>query len=126
MVLGNILRSNVIGLDRFYSELGRREHEYIHYIFLGASFKEAVKPFLREAFKAAVTPQIATLATIGLVALPGMMTGQILGGSSPSVAIKYQIMIMIAIFVSVSISTFLSIYFSTKLSFDKFGRLENR
>jgi len=89
MVLGNLLRSNIIGLDRFYSELKKQEHQYIHYLLLGASFQEALKPFLRDAFKTAVIPQIATLATIGLVSLPGMMTGQILGGSTPSVAISW-------------------------------------
>mgnify|MGYP002064059490 CR=1 FL=1 len=45
-------------------------------------------------------PTIASMATIGLVALPGMMTGVILGGAAPGVAIKYQIIIMLAIFLS--------------------------
>lgn len=124
MVLGNILRSNIIGLERFYSELLKGEKEYIQYLLLGAKTSEALKPFLREAYKAAITPQIGGMATIGLVSLPGMMTGQILGGSSPIVAIKYQIMIMIAIFLSVSISVFLSINFSKKSAFDNFNRLD--
>lgn len=124
MVLGNILRSNVVGLDRFYSELDKREHEYIHYISLGAKPVEAVKPFLREAFRAAAAPQIATMSTIGLVSLPGMMTGQILGGSSPVTAIKYQIVIMTAIFVAVTISVYFAIYFSQKAAFDEFNRLD--
>ena len=126
MVLGNILRSNVVGIDRFYSELDKREHEYIHYISLGAKPAEAVKPFLREAFRAAAAPQIATMSTIGLVSLPGMMTGQILGGSSPVTAIKYQIVIMTAIFVAVTISVFLAIYFSQRAAFDEYSRLDRR
>lgn len=98
MILGNILRTNVVALDRFHSELHRREDEYIQSLFLGASTREAVLPFMREACRAAVAPQLASVATMGLVALPGMMTGQILGGSSPAVAIKYQILIMGGIF----------------------------
>jgi putative ABC transport system permease protein len=47
------------------------------------------------------------MATMGMVSLPGMMTGQILGGSSPMVAIKYQIGVIIAIFSAVSISSLL-------------------
>lgn len=124
MVLGNILRSNVVGMDRFYSELDKREHEYIHYISMGARPVEAVKPFIREAFKAAAAPQIATMSTIGLVSLPGMMTGQILGGSSPITAIKYQIVIMTAIFVAVTISVYFAIYFSQKAAFDEYNRLD--
>jgi putative ABC transport system permease protein len=51
------------------------------------------------------------MATIGLVSLPGMMTGQILSGSSPMTAIQYQIMIMLAIFSG----TILSVYLAIKL-----------
>jgi putative ABC transport system permease protein len=60
---------------------------------------------------------------MGLVALPGMMTGQILGGSSPAVAIKYQLMIMVAIFLTSSLSSFLVIMVSSLKSFDAYGRL---
>ncbi|MBN1327603.1 MAG: ABC transporter permease [Candidatus Cloacimonetes bacterium] len=122
MVLGNLLRSNIVGLDRFFSELRKRENEYIQYISLGAQRSEAVIPFLREAYKAAMAPQIAGLAIMGLVALPGMMTGQILGGSSPMLAIKYQIMIMTAIFVTTSVSVLLALIFSMNSAFDSFGR----
>lgn len=124
MLLGNILTSSVVGMERFYSELRKRENEYIQYVSLGASLQEAVKPFLREAYRASMAPQIAGLATMGLVALPGMMTGQILGGSSPTVAIKYQIMIMVAIFVAASSSVVLTISLSKKAAFDELGRLK--
>ncbi|HRU43728.1 MAG TPA: ABC transporter permease, partial [Spirochaetota bacterium] len=59
------------------------------------------------------------MATLGLVSLPGMMTGQILGGSEPTVAIKYQIIIMIAIFSSTSISALLSLKFLKRAIIDK-------
>lgn len=122
MILGNLLRSNIVGLDRFFTEIKRRESEYIQYISLGATPSEALKPFLREAYRAAVAPQIGGLATMGLVALPGMMTGQILGGSTPVVAIKYQIMIMIAIFLTSTTSVFLAINLSRRSAFDEFNR----
>jgi putative ABC transport system permease protein len=64
------------------------------------------------------------MATMGLVALPGMMTGTILGGSSPLVAIKYQIMIMIAIFSCTNISVLGTIYLSLKKSFNEYGILK--
>ena len=59
----------------------------------------------------------------GLIALPGTMTGQILGGSSPSVAIKYQILLMIAIFASSLISVLLTLWISRRKSFDRYGMM---
>lgn len=124
MILGNILRGNIVALDRFYHSLRNREEEYIYYIFLGAYRTEALLPFIREALKAAISPFIATVAIMGLVALPGMMTGQILGGASPVVAIQYQVMIMIAIFVTSTLSTLLGILSSILPAFDSHDRLK--
>lgn len=124
MVLGNILRSNVVALDRFFSELRAGEDMHIQYLTLGASPSEAVRPFVRNAFRAAVGPQLGTIATMGIVSLPGMMTGQILGGSSPAVAIGYQIMIMIAIFTAATVSVFLVVHFARRVAFDAWGRLD--
>ncbi|WP_462324482.1 ABC transporter permease [Desulfoplanes sp.] len=123
MIFGNILRTNVVALDRFYSQLIRREDEYMAYVSMGATHSEAIRPFVREACRAAFGPQLASVSTMGLVALPGMMTGQILGGSSPVVAIKYQLMIMVAIFLTSSLSSFLAVMVSTLKSFDTYGRI---
>jgi putative ABC transport system permease protein len=124
MIFGNILRSNVVALDRFYSRLLRDDLEYIAYVSMGATHTEAVKPFVREACKAAFGPQLATISTMGLVALPGMMTGQILGGSSPAVAIKYQLMIMVGIFLTSTLSSFVAVMVSSLKAFDGYGRLK--
>lgn len=125
MILGNTLRGNIVALDRFFYSLFTREDEYIYYISLGASLKEALQPFVSEAVKASIAPYIATIATLGLVSLPGMMTGQILGGASPLVAIQYQIMIMVAIFVTATICTLLVILFSLRKAINRFGRLQD-
>jgi len=123
MILGNILRGNIISLDRLTHALVKRKDEYIYYLSLGASRREALKPFMAESMKAAIAPYIATVSTMGLVSLPGMMTGQILGGASPAVAIQYQIMIMVAIFVTSSLSIYLSMWFSMRVAFDDCDRL---
>ena len=81
-------------------------------------------PFKKEALKNAFNPVIASVAIVGLISLPGMMTGQILGGSSPVIAVKYQIMLMITIFSSSIISVVLSIYFADKYVFDGFDNLK--
>ncbi len=126
MILGNILRGNVVALERFFHALTHREEEYIYYISLGATLQEAVTPLLRESIKAAVSPFIGTMATLGLVSLPGMMTGQILGGNSPLVAIQYQIMIMIAIFVTYTLSIFLAVRFTLNAAVDPYGRIRKK
>lgn len=112
MVLGNCLRSNVIGINDFYYSLKEQQERYQFYLACGATRPEALFPFFRQALKKSANPTLATMATIGLVSLPGMMTGQILSGSSPMTAIKYQIMIMLAIFSG----TILSVYLGIKLS----------
>lgn len=121
MILGNCLRANIISLERFFSGLKAGRREYLACLLLGATKREATKPFRQSALRAALAPLVATMATLGLVSLPGMMTGQILGGSFPLVAIQYQIAIMIAIFTATSISTSLILMLSMRTAFDAFG-----
>ncbi len=123
MILGNCLRSNVLSLERFYSGIRRNESEFMTYLMLGASLREAVRPYLRDAIKAAVNPSVATMATMGIVSLPGMMTGQILGGAMPMEAIKYQIGIMICIFASMVVASLVNIQLSLPVAFDDHQRL---
>ncbi|MDD5581955.1 MAG: ABC transporter permease [Candidatus Marinimicrobia bacterium] len=123
MILGNILSSNIIGLQRFYEDLIHHEDDYIQYILAGAGFMEAIKPFARQALKTAILPKLGIMATMGLVSIPGMMTGQILGGVPPISAIKYQIIIMIGIIASATLSVICSIIVSALLNFDSYGRI---
>ncbi len=124
MVMGNCMRSNVITLERFYSGIRRNEKEFITYQLLGASLPEATRPYMRSALRAAAGPMLATMATLGIVSLPGMMTGQILGGSAPTVAIKYQIGIMLCIFCAMLTASTLSVVFTRKIAFDAYGMLK--
>ena len=125
MVLGNCMRSNVLSLERFFSEIRKNENEFVTYQLLGANLSESTRPYLRSALRAAVTPHISTMTTLGIVSLPGMMTGQILGGSFPSVAIKYQIAIMICIFSAMLIGSTLNLILNLKFAFDNYGMLRH-
>jgi putative ABC transport system permease protein len=125
MLLGNTLSGNVVGIGDFYKEIKRNENRYLYSLSLGAGLYEAALPYLRKSLKAAVKPTLANIASIGIVALPGMMTGQILGGASPLVAIKYQITIMIAIYVSTLLSVTLSILTSYRTAFNEYGLIDN-
>ncbi|MDD5410357.1 MAG: iron export ABC transporter permease subunit FetB [Methylobacter sp.] len=125
MILGNCLQGNVIALERFYSALRKNENEYATFLMLGATRWEAVRPYYRDAVKAAINPTIAGMATMGLVSLPGMMTGQILGGSEPWLAVKYQIAIMICIFTSTTLACIINLKLSLKIAFNSFDVLRD-
>ena len=79
---------------------------------------------MQHALQEALTPTLATMATIGVVSLPGMMTGAILGGLNPMTAIQYQIAIMIAIFTGTGITVLLGVLWTRKAAFDGFGMLK--
>jgi putative ABC transport system permease protein len=64
---------------------------------LGATRQVAAAPVTREAFRSALMPVINSMSVTGVVSLPGMMTGQILGGVPPAEAVKYQILVMFLI-----------------------------
>lgn len=123
MVLGNCLRANIIGLQRFYEGIAKSEKAYHQSLAQGARLHEAVHPYFRDALQASLMPTVAAMATIGLVALPGMMTGVILAGADPMTAIKYQIAIMIAIFSGTAINVFLGIWLTIRGSFNAYGML---
>jgi len=123
MLLGSSLRGNIVGISAFYSNIRKDVRRYLYTLALGASPREALLPYLRESVRLALQPTLASMATMGIVALPGMMTGVILGGASPEVAIKYQIMIMIAIVVSTMASVVLTILLTRRVCFTKYGTL---
>ncbi len=124
MLLGNCMRGNILALERFYSAITKREREYIAYLSMGATFSEATAPFIREALTPALAPTLSVMATLGIVSLPGMMTGQILGGSSPMTAIKYQIALMVAIFTAIVVSIIISLLLSMRLAFNRYRTLK--
>jgi putative ABC transport system permease protein len=123
MILGNCLKSNIVGITHFYQSIKRNENRYFYLLSLGATQFELIMYFLKDSMKMALNPFIATMATFGIVSLPGMMTGQILGGTDPVVAIKYQIVIATAIFLGTCMSLLLTLLFSYKRSFNPYGVL---
>lgn len=123
MLLGNSLRGNIVGISTFYRQLRTDSSHYLYVLSLGASRSEALLPYFRESVQLALKPTLASMATMGIVTLPGMMTGVILGGADPEVAIKYQILIMIAIVVSTITSVVLTILLTMHVCIDRFGVL---
>jgi putative ABC transport system permease protein len=121
MILGNSLNHNIVGMNAYFDGLVKNRDLYQFLLVNRNSQAVALAPFIRDALRKGLNPMIATMSVMGLISLPGMMTGQILGGSSPAIAIKYQIMIMLAIFTGCSLNLMLTILFSNRFAFDSYG-----
>ncbi|MCL1093483.1 ABC transporter permease [Shewanella kaireitica] len=124
MLLGNCLSGNIVALQRLFGAFEDRKPEYEGALALGASSYQAALPFIRSAMQQSFAPILASMATTGLVTLPGMMTGQILGGVDPLIAIKYQIVILVAIFVTLTVSVSSSLLLSIKTAVTVNGRVK--
>ena len=124
MLLGNSIKNVIIALDTYYRRIDDETVSYRWQLANGATHSEALLPFIRFALQRAFNPLIATTAIMGLIALPGMMTGQILGGSDPMVAVKYQIMILVVIFSSTSLNVWLTLRLADRIAFDDFGNFK--
>ncbi|MCE7794281.1 iron export ABC transporter permease subunit FetB [Salipaludibacillus sp. CUR1] len=112
MVLGNSMVAIGLALERMKSEFKEGEGKITAALALGAKPEQASKILVRKIVKASMIPNVDGLKTIGLVQLPGMMTGLILGGVAPIEAIRFQIVISLSIFASVSLSAmFVTIIF---------------
>ena len=94
MVLGNSLTGISLCLDTLLESLSERTAEIEAELVLGATRREALRAPIAHAVKRGMVPIINTMMVVGLVSLPGIMTGQILQGASPIQAVKYQIVIM--------------------------------
>lgn len=124
MLLGNVMSANIVAVNNFYQQLRTQKKYFLYRLGIGATQSEALRPFVKNSFQLSLKPILAKTATIGIVTLPGMMSGQIIGGSSPTTALRYQIAIMIAIYVAASLSVLLSLWLSQKKCFTQFGVLK--
>jgi UDP-glucose/iron transport system permease protein len=97
MILGNCMTGVGLGLDTLTTSLANRRAGVEAQLMLGASRRAAIAPVTRDALRSALMPVINSMAATGVVSLPGMMTGQILGGVPPVEAVKYQILVMFLI-----------------------------
>jgi putative ABC transport system permease protein len=105
MILGNAVNGIALSLDRLYGEVRARRDEVEALLSLGATRWEAIRHCVQQAIRSGMTPTINALMLVGLVHLPGMMTGQILGGVDPLQAARYQIVVMLMIAAAVAIGS---------------------
>ena len=123
MILGNSLTGISLGIDRILELLDERSDRVEVLLSLGATRWEAARPAAAEALRAALIPILNSMSVVGVVTIPGMMTGQILGGTPPDIAARYQILIMFLIAAATAAGAAGAILWSTRTLFDEDHRL---
>ncbi len=97
MILGNIMTGISLALDNLTTTLIREKRAIEALLLLGKNRQQALLPFVQGALRAGFMPIINAMAAMGIISLPGMMSGQILSGIDPVEAVKYQILILLLI-----------------------------
>ncbi len=123
MVLGNSMNGISLSLDYLLESLAERADEVELELSLGASAWEASRRPLREAVRRGMIPILNTMMVVGIVSLPGMMTGQILAGADPMLAVKYQILIMFMIAAATAMGSMLMSLLAARRLFSREHRL---
>ena len=123
MLLGNTMTGIAVALDRLTQTSWQQRMVIDARLMLGQDWKEAIKDIQRESIRSGLIPIINAMAVAGLVSLPGMMTGQILAGSPPMEAVKYQILIMFLIASGTGFGTIVAVWIGSRHMFDDRQRL---
>ncbi|AGL49117.1 MULTISPECIES: ABC transporter permease [Thermotoga] len=123
MIIGNSMTGVSLGVKTLSESITIQKDIVEAALMLGARPKDAVRMFSDRAFDSAILPTLNSMIGMGIVFLPGMMTGQILSGASPITAIKYQIAIMLGILGGVTISVSVFLYLGYKAFFNRENQL---
>ena len=123
MLLGNTMNGVALSLDRLTQTVRQQIHVIEQRLLLGATGSEAVTDIRKDCTRSGMIPIINAMATAGIVSLPGMMTGQILSGTPPMEAVKYQILIMFIITAGTGFATALAMAVASRRLFDERQRL---
>lgn len=125
MIIGNSMTGISLGVNRLVDGMKNQSHLVESALMLGATPKMAAKEIVDNAFDSAILPTINSMVGMGIVFLPGMMTGQILSGTSPVTAIEYQIAIMLGILGSVALTVILFVQLGYRTFFNSQQQLDN-
>ncbi len=123
MLLGNTMNGVSLGLDQLSRNAWEQRDVIEQRLLLGGSWSEVIADIRREAMRVGLVPIINAMAAAGIVSLPGMMTGQILAGTPPVVAVNYQILIMFLIAAGTGFGTMVAVSLGARRLFDKRHRL---
>lgn len=105
MVIGNSMVLSILFLNRFTAEIESRRDETELILSLGGTPKQAIHYSLITAIKASLIPTVESQKTIGLVQLPGMMSGQIIAGADPIQAVQFQLLILFLLLTTAAVTS---------------------
>ncbi len=125
MILGNALTGISLGLDRCLSQLHDQRSSVEAALCLGATRWEAGLPIVTDSLRTGLIPILNSMSVVGLVTIPGMMTGQLLGGTPPWLAARYQIVIMFLIAGATAIGVGIAVLIAVRRLFDDQHRLRS-
>src|SRR4029079_17470963 len=117
MMLSSAMNVVAQVFERLFASASADEATLEQYLALGATPEQALAPYVKAALRAALIPTINGLVTVGLVALPGMMTGQIVSGTAPEQAVRYQVVVMYQLVAVAAVAGALAARFARRLSF---------
>ncbi len=123
MLLGNTMSGIAISMDNLTTTAWQQRPVIEARLMLGHDWNQAIGPIRRNALRAGLIPIINSMTTAGIVSLPGMMTGQILAGSPPFEAAKYQIMILFLIAAGTGLGAVAAVWIASRRLFDERQRL---
>lgn len=118
MIIGNSMTGITLGVKNLVDGMQKQKHLIEGALMLGATPEAATKSVVNSAFDSAILPTINNMVGMGIVFLPGMMTGQILAGIDPIIAIEYQIAILLGITGSVALTVMVFTTFGYKTFFN--------
>ena len=114
MIMGNAMTGVTLGVKAFRESFEGQRARIDTLLNIGVTPQKILLPFVNKSLETALLPTMNALLGMGIVSLPGMMTGQILSGTLPTTAILYQIAIMVAICTVVCVAVFGSLYLGYK------------
>ena len=123
MMLGNTMTGVSLALDRLTTSAWQQRNVIEARLILGQDWRTAIGDITRDSVRIGMMPMINAMAAAGIVSLPGMMTGQILSGTEPMEAVKYQILIMFLITAGTGFSAILATWIGARRLFDDRQRL---
>jgi putative ABC transport system permease protein len=123
MLLGNTMNGIAIALDSLTRQAAEGRNRIEARLMLGASWSVSIEEIRRDALRSGLIPIVNAMATAGIVSLPGMMTGQILAGSPPMEAAKYQLLIMFLISAGTGLGSVAAVWAGSRRLFDERERL---
>lgn len=119
MVIGNAVNGVSLGLKTFSQSVQTQRIQIDTLLNLGVTPQKILMPFVNQAVETALLPTLNSMLGMGIISLPGMMTGQILSGTLPMTAILYQTAIMIALCTVTCAASFCAIYFGAKTLYNE-------